>query len=66
MVYNSQHSFPKFKDISEFKELSLDSMHKKPKNFHKKIADLKNVTQRTEANKNLKKKKSFEQCWSSF
>ena len=54
MVYNSQHSFLKFKDISEFKELSLDSMYRKLKNFHKKIADLKNVTPRTEANKNLK------------
>ena len=65
MVYNSQHSFVKFKDISEFKELSFGSMYKKLKNFHKKVADLKNVAPRTEANKNLKKK-GFEQCWSSF
>ena len=28
-IYNSQHSFTKFKDIDEFKELSLDSMYKK-------------------------------------
>ena len=26
LIYNSQHSFTKFKDINEFKELSLDSM----------------------------------------
>ena len=29
LVYNSQHSFTEFKDIDEFKELSLDSMSKK-------------------------------------
>ena len=29
LIYNSQHSFVKFKDINEFKELSLDSMYKK-------------------------------------
>ena len=28
-IYNSQHGFTKFKDIDEFKELSLDSMYKK-------------------------------------
>ena len=56
MFHNSRHSFVKFKDIGEFKELSLNSMHKKLKNFHKKFTDLKNVTPRTEANKNLKEK----------
>ena len=29
LIYSSQHSFTKFKDIDEFKELSLDSMYKK-------------------------------------
>ena len=29
LIFNSQHSFTKFKDIDEFKELSLDSMYKK-------------------------------------
>ena len=29
LIYNSQHAFTKFKDIDEFKELSLDSMYKK-------------------------------------
>ena len=28
LVYNQQHIFAKFKDISHFKEMSLDSMHK--------------------------------------
>ena len=29
LVDNQQHSFAKFKDISGFKEMPLDSMHKK-------------------------------------
>ena len=29
LIYNSQHSFTKFKYIDEFKKLSLDSMYKK-------------------------------------
>ena len=56
LIYNSQHSFVKFKDIGEFKELSLDSMHKKLKDFHKKFIKFKNVIPQTEANKNLKEK----------
>ena len=56
LVYNSRHSFAKFKDIDEFKESSLISMHKKLKNFHKKFTELKNVVPQTEANKNLKEK----------
>ena len=56
LFHNSRHSFVKFKDTDEFKELSLDSIHKKLKNIHKKFTDLKNVTPRTEANKNLKEK----------
>ena len=56
LIYNSQHSFIKFKNISEFEELSLNSMHKKQKNFHKKFTYLKNVTPRIETNKKLKEK----------
>ena len=56
LVYNSQHSFLRLKDVDEFKELALDFMHKKLKNFHKKFTSLKNVVPRTEANKNLKEK----------
>ena len=33
LIYNSQHSFRKFKDIDEFKELSLESMYKKLNDF---------------------------------
>ena len=29
LIYNSQHSFTKFKNTDEFKELSLDSIYKK-------------------------------------
>ena len=36
LIYNSQHSFTKFKDIDEFKELSLDSMYKKLNDLKKK------------------------------
>ena len=54
LIYSSQYSFAKFKNIGEIKELSLDSMHKILKNFHKKFTNLKNVTPRTEAKKNLK------------
>ena len=36
--------------------MSLDSTHKKLKNFHKKYTDLKNVTLQIRANKNLKEK----------
>ena len=35
LVYNSQNSFTKFKDIDEIKELSLDSMYKKLNDFKK-------------------------------
>ena len=34
LVYNQQHNFGKLKDISDFKEMSLDSMHKKLSEFH--------------------------------
>ena len=56
LIYNTQHSFAKFKNIDDIKELSLDSMHKKLKDFHKKFTKLKNVIPQTEANKNLKEK----------
>ena len=56
LIYNSQYSFVKFRDINEFKELSLDCMHNKLKDFHKKFTKLKNVIPQTEANKKLKEK----------
>ena len=46
MVYNSQHSFAKLKDIDEFKELSLDSMYEKLIDFKKKLISLKLLIQK--------------------
>ena len=56
MVYNSQHSFAKFKDIDEFKELSLGSIYKKLNDFQKKFNKLKIVNPQTDNNKVLKEK----------
>ena len=56
LVYNQQHSFVKFKDISDFKEMSLDSMHKRLNDFYKKFTKLKSVNLQTEANVVLKAK----------
>ena len=55
----------KFKDIGEFKKLSLDSMHKKLNDFYKKFIKLKNVSPQTKTNKDLKEK-IFGQCRTSF
>ena len=41
LVYNLQHSFAKFKDIDEFKELSLDAMYKRLNDFQKNLISLK-------------------------
>ena len=49
LIYNSQHSFVKFKNISDFKKMSFDSMHKK---LHK----FKNVSLQTKSNEDLKAK----------
>ena len=56
LVYNQQHSFAKFKDISNFKEISLDSIPKILNDFHKKFIKLKSVDSQTEANEDLKAK----------
>ena len=56
LVYNQKHSFAKFKDISDFKEISLDSMHSDSNDFHKKFITRKGVNPQTEANKDLKAK----------
>ena len=37
LVYNSQHSFAKFKGLDDFNELSLDSMYKRLNDFKKRI-----------------------------
>ena len=56
LIYNSQHSFTKFKDIDEFKELSLDSMYKKLNDLKKRFNKLKTVDPQTNENKALKPK----------
>ena len=56
MVYNSQHSFAKFKKINEFKELSLDSTYKRLNDFQKRFNKLKNVTPQPDEKKNLQDK----------
>ena len=56
LIYNSQHSFVTFKDIGEFKELSLNSMPKKLNDFHKKFTKLKNISRQTKPNEDLKEK----------
>ena len=55
LIYNSQHSFAKFKDF-EFNELSLDSMYKRLNDFERRFNRLKNVTPQTDNNKVLKQK----------
>ena len=55
LIHNSQHSFTKFKDIDEFKELSLDSMYKKMNDIKKKKINLKLLIHKHE-NKVLKPK----------
>ena len=54
LVYNTEHSFSKLKNISDIKKLSLDSMFNLMRKHHKKFISLKNLTPRTENNKKLK------------
>ena len=54
LFYNPQHSFVKFKDVSDFKELPLDSMHKKLNDFHKKFTRLKKRNPQTIEKEDLK------------
>ena len=56
LFYNAHHSFIKFKNISDFKELSLDSMFKKLSNFCKKINEFKNFVPQKKGNEDLKTK----------
>ena len=46
LIYDNKHSFVKYRDIDEFKELSLDSFYKKLKKFNDEITSLKNVSSR--------------------
>ena len=56
LVYNSEHSFIKFLDINEYKELSLDSMYRKLNDFQKRFDKLRIVNPQTDNNKVLKEK----------
>ena len=56
LPYSSQHSFVKFKDISDFRELLLNSLHKKLNAFHKKFTGLKKLTPQIKENEKLKAK----------
>ena len=56
LIYNSQYSFTKFKDIDEFKELSVGSMYKKMNHFKKRFNKLKTVDPQTNENKAFKPK----------
>ena len=52
LIYNSKHSFVKYKDIDDIKELSLDSLYKKLNKFNDEIISLKNVASQKEEKKN--------------
>ena len=56
LIYDNKHSFVKYKDIDDIKELSLDSMYKKLNKFNDEIIGLKNVASRKEEKKELKNK----------
>ena len=43
LIYGAR-SFVKFKNIDDFKEMSLDSMHERLQNVHKKFIGLKKIT----------------------
>ena len=56
LIYSTQYSFAKFRNIDDIKELSLDSMYKILNDFHKKFTRFMNVVPRTENNKKLEQK----------
>ena len=56
LIYNSQHSFVKFRDIGEFNELLLDSMYKKLNDFKGRFNRLNTVNPQTDNNEVLKQK----------
>ena len=54
MFYNSHYSFVRFKDVTDFKELPLDYMHKKMNDFHKKFNRFKKMSSQRKTNEDLK------------
>ena len=55
LIYDKKHSFVKYKDIDDVKELSLDSLYKKLNKFNE-IIGLKNVASRKKEKKEVKDK----------
>ena len=51
LLYNSQNSFAEFKDVSDCEEFSLDSMHKKLNDCHKKFTIFKKLNPQTRKRK---------------
>ena len=56
MVYNQQHSFAKIKNINDFKDTSLDSLHKGLNEIQKKFTNFKKVIPKTKDKEDLKAK----------
>ena len=54
LIYDNKHSFVKYKDIDDIKELTLDSLYKELNKFNDEIISLKNVASRKEEKKELK------------
>ena len=54
LSYDSKHSFVKYKNIDDIKELSLDSMYKKLNNFNDEITSLNNINSPKKNTKELK------------
>ena len=55
LIYSTQYSFAKFRNIYDIKELSFSSMYKKLNDFHKKFTRFKFVAPRAKDKKILKK-----------
>ena len=56
LIYDSKHSFVKYKNIDKFKELPLDSFYIKLNKLKRDIFDLKGVSPRKIEKKELKNK----------
>ena len=56
LIYSTQYSFAKLRNIDDIKELSLDSVYKKLNDFHKRFTRFKVVAPRTKDKKILKNK----------
>ena len=54
LICNAEHSFAKLRNIDDIKKLSLISMYRLMREYHKKFISLNNLALRTENNKKLK------------